>query len=256
MKRDYGKCYTDRTYLLAAGAYAADDYRKLHLFEDRYLRWGYFPKESTKSLNELIKQKEPMSIIWTGRLIPWKRPLQALVVAKHLKEKHITFHMNIIGNGELENELHMYIAHNDLQNYVNMLGSIPFEEVRRYMERSQIMLFTSNRQEGWGAVLNEAMSSACAVIANNEIGSVPFLLTQKKNGIIYNGNENDLVHCIDGIFDDQETITKYGKCAWDSIHNIWNAKIAANRIISISNSIYRGMGIDLFKDGPCSKIEK
>lgn len=252
MKRDYGKYYTGRTYLLSAGAYAADDYRKLHLFENRYLKWGYFPKESTKSLEILLQQKEPMSIIWAGRLISWKRPMQALAVAKYLKDQQISFHMNIIGSGELEYKLKIYISKYHLDDCVHFIGSIPFNDVRQYMEKSQIMLFTSNRQEGWGAVLNEAMSSACAVIANKEIGAVPYLLKQRDNGIIYNGNTDDLIRCVDEIVHAPDCIAKYGKNAWSTIHSTWNAGVASKRIIEVSKDILCNDVIKEFNDGPCS----
>ena len=49
------------------------------------------------------------------------------------------------------------------------------------MEKSEIFLFTSDKGEGWGAVLNESMNSACAVVASHAIGSVPFLLKDGEN---------------------------------------------------------------------------
>ena len=43
----------------------------------------------------------------------------------------------------------------------------------------------SGRKEGWGAVVNEAMSSGCAVVADAEAGSVPYLIENSKDGFIY-----------------------------------------------------------------------
>jgi glycosyltransferase involved in cell wall biosynthesis len=45
-----------------------------------------------------------------------------------------------------------------------------------------VFIFTSDRNEGWGAVLNEAMGSGCAVVAADLIGSVPYLIEHKKMG--------------------------------------------------------------------------
>ena len=74
-----------------------------------------------------------------------------------------------------------------------MLGAMPPEEVRRHMEKADIYLFTSDFNEGWGAVLNESMNSGCAVVASHAIGSVPFLIKNGENGLIYeNGNQLDL----------------------------------------------------------------
>ena len=37
-------------------------------------------------------------------------------------------------------------------------------------------------QEGWGAVVNEAMNSGCAVVADHMIGAAPWLIRQGENG--------------------------------------------------------------------------
>lgn len=62
----------------------------------------------------------------------------------------------------------------NLNDYVTFTGPVQSDKVRGFMERAGIFLFTSDRQEGWGAVLNESMNSGCAVVASHAIGSVPF----------------------------------------------------------------------------------
>ena len=59
------------------------------------------------------------------------------------------------------------------------------EKVRSVMEKSHIFVFTSSHLEGWGAVVNEAMNSGCAVVANVQAGAVPYLIEQGVNGIAY-----------------------------------------------------------------------
>ncbi len=57
------------------------------------------------------------------------------------------------------------------------------------MERAEIYLFTSDRQEGWGAVLNEAMNSGCAVLTSHEIGATPYLVKDGENGIVFKSRD-------------------------------------------------------------------
>ncbi len=40
---------------------------------------------------------------------------------------------------------------------------------------------TSHRGEGWGMVVNEALSCGCCVIANRELGAAPWLVEHGKN---------------------------------------------------------------------------
>ena len=77
-----------------------------------------------------------------------KRPDDALQVAKRLKVAGYVFTMNVIGAGALEQKLKDMIEQYQLKDCVHMLGSMPPESVREYMESSQIFLFTSDRNEG------------------------------------------------------------------------------------------------------------
>ena len=83
--------------------------------------------------------------------------------------------MTFIGGGECEEELKKYTEQNRLEERVSFTGFLKPEEVRAYMDDADIYLFTSNFEEGWGAVINEAMNSGCAVIASHAVGAAPYI---------------------------------------------------------------------------------
>ena len=91
----------------------------------------------------------------------------------------------------MEVKLSKMIIDEGLSNNVKILGSMSPEKVREYMEQSEIFLFTSDREEGWGAVLNEAMNSACAVVASDAAGSTNFLVVDGENGFLYKSGDID-----------------------------------------------------------------
>ena len=169
-------------YLLAASAYAASDFRKMFCFKDKVYRWGYFSEvKHYDALDKFYQNKcsivnKRISIVWVARLIPLKHPEFAIAIAEKLKQSGYQFDLNMIGNGVMESELREYVEHNNLNDYVHVMGSMSPEQVRSYMEAADIYLFTSDRNEGWGAVLNESMNSCCSVVASHAPGSVPFLL--------------------------------------------------------------------------------
>ena len=169
-------------YLLCASAYMPKDCAIYGCFKNRCFKWGYFPEcKKYEDIDALIASKKKNSLLWCGRLIDWKHPELAISVAKRLKDDGYDFTLDIVGTGILENEIAEMIKKNDLSDRVFMRGAMPPEKVREYMEQSELYLFTSDRQEGWGAVLNESMNSACAVVANNSIGSVPFVIANGEN---------------------------------------------------------------------------
>lgn len=72
---------------------------------------------------------------------------------------------------------------------VSLIGNMPNDEILALMQKSHIFIFTSDRNEGWGAVLNEAMSNGCAVVASNMIGAAPYLIKQGENGYIFKSGD-------------------------------------------------------------------
>lgn len=245
-------------YMLCASAYTAADCAKFGNYKNRCYKWGYFPElKKYDDINALVESKKENSLLWAGRLIDLKHPELALSIAKLLKREGYSFRLNIIGTGELEEKLRAQIKQEDLEDCVSLLGQMRPEKVREYMEKSEIFLFTSDRQEGWGAVLNEAMNSGCAVVASGAIGSVPFLIKDGENGYIYrDGNIDGLYEKVKHLFDNKEVRVKLGKNAYATLYNEWNAAVAADRFVKLVQAIESGSKkVDIFESGPCSKAE-
>ena len=116
-------------------------------------------------------------------------------------------------------------------------------------------MFTSDFNEGWGAVLNESMNSGCAVIASHAIGSVPFLIQDGENGLIYeNGNQQQFEERVESVIKDSEYRKRLGVNAYESVVNEWSADIAAKRFVALSQSLLKKEPADnLFAKGPCSR---
>lgn len=241
-------------HMLCASAYTAPDCRFIFSYPNKTYQWGYFPvTETYESAEYLISHKKKNSLLWVGRMIDWKHPEAALTVAERLKKDGIEFELNMIGNGEMERYLKELIRSRGLEQQVRLLGSMPPESVRNYMGKADIYLFTSDRQEGWGAVMNEAMSSACAVVACREIGSVPFLITHGENGLIYDKHgANTLYDNVKRLIQDKNLRERLQKNAYDTIKSVWNADAATERLLCLIDCMQKGEQTP-YTDGPCSR---
>lgn len=254
-------------YYCCSSAYTAGDLNKYTNFRGRTFKWGYFPAVKKYDITELMEKKLSVtsagwkhpqaSILWAGRLIGLKHPDASIDLAASLKGKGYSFKMSIIGNGEMESQLHEMIRNKGLDDCVEMLGAMSPDEVRVHMEKADIFLFTSDFNEGWGAVLNEAMNSGCAVVGSHAIGSVPFLIEDDINGLIYeNGNQKHFEKQVCRLLDDNTYRRKIGEKAYFTIANTWNAQVAAGRFVELAKTLMQGKANDiLFDNGPCSKAE-
>lgn len=244
-------------YLLSASNYVAGDLALCGMFWGKAFKWGYFPKVIEYDEKELysFKKNDEINILWTGRFLDWKHPDDALEIAKRLKYNGYKFHLDFIGTGEMQDLLKDKIKEYNLHNEVSLLGSMSPEEVRRYMEKANIFLFTSDYNEGWGAVLNEAMNSGCAVVASKQAGATGFLVKDKYNGLTYNGRRNSLYKKVEVLIRDEALRNKISQNAYQTIKNEWNASVAAKKFIDLCQNIMENKK-EFSKSGICSKAKR
>ena len=243
-------------YMLCSSAYTAADCSVFHLYKNRCYRFGYFPPlRRYAAVEDFLAKKNPNLMVWVGRLIDWKHPEVPIEVAKRLKCENVPFHLEIIGSGDMLSELEAKVEDLGLCENVSLLGGMTPDEVRSRMETAGIFLFTSDFQEGWGAVANEAMNSGCAIVASHAIGSVPFLIQNGENGFLYkNGDIEDIYSKTKYLLETPVAQRDMGAKAICMIETLWNADVAADRLVCLSKEILAGNeSPNLYEDGPCSR---
>ncbi len=248
----------DNTYVMCASAYTSYDLQPFNFNVGKCFKWGYFTELKEYDVNVLMKNKQSdvLNILWCARFLDWKHPEKAVCVAKKLKVKNIDFKITMVGNGKKIEKIRKLIKINNLENKVDLIGSVPSSKVREYMEKSNIFLFTSDFYEGWGAVLNEAMNSGCAVVASHAIGSVPYLLKDGENGFIYkNGSNKDLFNKVYNLCINSELRENLGRNAYYTMKNLWNPEVSAERLYKTMEKLLDKREIDFFNEGPCSNAE-
>lgn len=244
-------------YLLCAGAFVYQDFLRFGLFEGKALKWGYFPYVREESRVRIHDASDKIKLLWVGRFLDWKHPDDAVKAARILDEKGVPFSLTMVGAGDMEHELRRLISDLNLTDKVELTGPKKPDEVRLLMGESDTLLFTSDKKEGWGAVVNEAMSEGCAVIASHAVGSAPYLITNGYNGFIYqSGNTNMMAEKIAELASDPARKSLLSMRAYDTIASSWNPDVAATRILEVSSKALAGLPIlGLYDEGPCSMAQ-
>lgn len=250
------KKYQDHTryrrapvYLLCAGGYVASDFHIVRAYPDKMFCWGYFPETKQYDVEELLNNKgyeladttKIPYLLWAARFIDWKHPERALEVARYLKEKGYAFHLDMIGGGAMEEEVNTLLQAYGLQDCVSLLGYRTPTEVRSLMEKADIFLMTSDRQEGWGAVANEAMNSACVLVADHMVGAAPYLIRQNENGYIYESGDQNMLNTIaEMLVQNREQCQNIGRHAYETVTETWNAENAAESLLKLIEELQDG----------------
>lgn len=245
----------ENLYLLCANAYGPEDFRKLGLYKNKIYKWGYFLETNKYDIDKLIAKKEEnkrIEIIWVARFISWKHPEVVIKLAQNLKKQNYNFRIKMLGTGKLEEKTKKAIKKHGLEDVVQVVGQVPSDEVKNYMEKANIFIGTSDSQEGWGAVINESMNAGCAIVANRRMGSVPFLIKDNENGFSYD-KFAELESKVKMLIDNKELCDKLGKNAYTYITEKWTSSIAANNIIELFDSIINNKEYNI-TEGPASKV--
>lgn len=244
--------YRKNVYYLSTGDYAANDYRLLGFNHNNILRFGYFPKTyyfDNVFINKTME--EPLRCLWVGRFISLKKPIDVLKSIKAIPQDKIKLKM--LGYGIMRKKIEKHIKKHKLDN-IELGGMVPLDEVRNEMLKADVLICTSTKEEGWGAVINEAMNSGCTVISSDGSGAVPNLIKDGYNGFIYKtGNIRQLHEKLNILANDKKLVRTTGRNAYNTITKLWNEKVAAERLLQWISEHNQGRE-KIFEEGPCSKV--
>lgn len=242
----------NRAYLLSSSYYSSYDYRRIGFFEGKCLRWGYFPS----TVDDLNAKQREYDFVWCGRFIKWKHPNYCIFAAEFLKKNNIPSKIILIGDGPLLPKIKNRIKRKKLESYFEILGSVNSSKVSSIMANCKYLLFTSDKQEGWGAVLNEAMGSGCVPIASEKAGSTKYLVSTD-NGFVFNGKKEFIKMIKRAIELSNDKYKVLSENCFKAIKEQWNGENASRQLLNqINNILNTDQPSKQIKDGPASLIQE
>jgi glycosyltransferase involved in cell wall biosynthesis len=242
-------------YKLCCGAFVAKDQYKLRSFHGKCFKWGYFTevKELKDERFKLKPSDESVSLMWCARFLKWKHPEKAIKLAKRLKDDGYNFYLDMYGDGVMKPTIHKLIDDFGLTEHIGLKGIVPNEQIQETMAKHDIFLFTSNEEEGWGAVANEAMSNKCCLVGSDMIGAVPYLVKDGFNGMVFKNKS------IDSLYQQVKYLIDYpaerrimAEQGYQEIVSLWSPKHAAESLLTLIKDIQNGQ-LSSIQVGPCSK---
>lgn len=189
---------------LAIGKYNKDFYKSYGVPEEKIFLVPYcvdneFFLSKAKELlplKEKIKEKLCMKkklpiILFVGKLIPNKRPMDLLKAFKLLNNE-VRSALVFVGDGPEREELESYTTNNNLEN-VYFMGFKNQTELPEFYAISDVFVLPSEH-EPWGLVVNEAMCFGLPIIVSNKVGAGGDLVKENINGFVYSVSDiNTLV---------------------------------------------------------------
>lgn len=244
-----------RSYMLCASAFTAKDCKKVFSYPGKCFKWGYFLKVENLDIEGIIQEQRKanrIKILFVARFLSWKHPELPVKLARLLKSNGINFELNMFGSGEELKNAECLIKELDVKDCVNLCGNTNNNEILELMRKHHIFLFTSDRNEGWGAVVNEAMSNGCSVVAGSEIGCVPFLIESYQNGMVFKDRDlRDLYDKVIYLIENPSARENIIRNAYQTMTETWSPQNAASNFIKLAKSAIEN-NITPCEFGPCS----
>ena len=227
-------------YKLCCGGYAASDCRKLGVYKDRCFKWGYFTgANATFCLSEFPNTDNgAATIMWCARFIDWKHPELPVMIAAQLKAEGYRIKINMYGEGKERSRIQNMVQHHGVEDEIHFMGVYANTEIIQAMRAHDIFLMTSDRREGWGAVVNEAMANGCVPVVSDAVGCAPYLIRDGVNGLLFkSGDVDSLTNKVRWLLEHSEERRKMREAALHHINSLWNPRHAAEALLQLSSDL-------------------
>lgn len=131
------------------------------------------------------RSQGPFTFLFSGKLIPKKRPMDVLHALKHLVAEVGRDHVQLLiaGDGELRGQCQAFAVEQGLP--VRFLGFLNQSRIALAYRESDCMVLPSDNGETWGLVVNESMASGLPVIVSDQVGCHPDLVADGVTGYTF-----------------------------------------------------------------------
>lgn len=177
--------YRDKiAFIMAMGKLGVNWYKLAGFDSNKIFEFQYFTELPTAKI-EVIQKSSTISFSFIGQLILRKGIDNLLYSLNQIKD--YDWELNIIGNGILKENLIKYINKKGLTDKIHFHNNMNNKEAMSFLSKKADYLILPSRFDGWGAVINEALSRGVKVIVSNKCGGSSLILNSKY-GFVYNEN--------------------------------------------------------------------
>ena len=241
-------------HYLAIGQGVVQDLKFLRASKIHIWKWAYFPAVSECPMEK--EESDVLRICWCGRMIPCKNvDLLIRAVGMLPAEDRVRCKVMVAGEGEMREPYVVLARGLGLEEVVAFRPLLPHAEMLDLMAGSDVYVFPSGGEEGWGVALEEAMDKCCAPIACGEAGSARDLIEDGVSGFIFNnGDAETLSKRIAWLLHNPSKRQEMGRNAWRSVQD-WSPKTGAERLVSLIDASVRETYPDRILRGPCARLK-
>lgn len=145
--------------------------------------------------------------------------VKLLLQAFHMLLNKRDVHLNIVGTGTLEKELHAYVKTNKLSECITFKGKVDNTDIPNVFTETDVYILPSICAENQPVSITEAFASKVPVIGT-DLGGIKELVIHKERGLLFPiGDQEALSASMQYCIDNPREIEKYGINAYNFMKN-------------------------------------
>jgi glycosyltransferase involved in cell wall biosynthesis len=183
-----------------------------------------FPCEPKEGKSKTVLKGNGKRIVSLANLREDKNHFLLLSVAQKLQLSHPEWTFHLIGKDfgdAYSRQIMKQIKESGLEKNVFLYGSK--QDIAAILAQSEIAILTSQSEGLPVALLEYGLNQKATVVTN--VGEIPMIIKNKKNGLIVDSNNVDLFyHAIVELADNKIVRLEYGKALYTTIQTEYSAK--------------------------------
>ncbi|WP_434056501.1 glycosyltransferase [Georgenia wangjunii] len=188
--------------ILATGQTAIRQYRSVGFSSEAVLPWGYFLGGHAPDARVPFPLAEQNAVtgLYVGSLENHKG-LDLAIRAVAFSEYRDSLRLEIIGSGPDEQTLRRLAASMGVAGALRWHGTVPNDVVRGAYAQADFHVLPS-RYDGWGAVVNEALSAGTPSLVSSAAGSSDLIVSRRLGRIFRPSEPRSAVRELDALVQD------------------------------------------------------
>ena len=192
----------------------------------RMTPWGYFVEPFIRAENTKMRTDSVYRILWVGRMLALKGVDTIVKAFRRLYPNVENVELTLVGDGPERSRLERMARGLP----VRFLPFKPIDEVHRLMFDYDVFVFASNAQDGWGAVVSEALIAGLHVLGSRESGAAATMIDA--DDLFQAGDWRRLASLLERCANEKRAGTLKGQGIGE-----WTAEKAADRLLALIDEV-------------------
>lgn len=209
---DESHCFSQMNKLIFVSQMAKENFQKFYpqVKIDSKVIYNPLDKEEIRhKANALTIEKNKFTICCVGSLVPVKGYDRLLTVAARLREDGLDFHIWILGEGVMREELETSIHQLKLETVVELKG---FQKNPYPFMQTADLFLSASHSEGYSMVICEALCLHRPILATR-VGGTPEIVGDGKYGMLVDSEEEAIYNGLKRMITEPTFLKEYGEKA-------------------------------------------